>query len=171
MEAIDREARGVNIMIIPAVPARHCHCCYHQYSHHHNDQHVSTRKIRISFGSMSAPGMYSARMPMHATMARIFALLAFCITLYTRAQPIASVQQAVSAQPVLSSMPKAKEAKPKHKRTALDMRGKHHVSQKALSHICKNIKLKGMVKATSPRTMSRNRHALTNRDTPFGKLI
>ena len=99
-------------------------------------------------------------------MTRIFALLAFCIAL-----SIASVQQAVSAQPVLSNMPKGKEAKPKRKRTALDMRGKHHVSQRALSHICKDIKLKGMVKATSPRTQGRNRSALANRDTPFGKLI
>ena len=46
MEAIDRDAREVNVMIIPAVyQPRHCH-----YSHHHNDQHVSTRKVRIVVG-------------------------------------------------------------------------------------------------------------------------
>ena len=46
MEAIDRDAREVNVMIIPAVyQPRHCH-----YSHHHKDQHVSTRKVRIVVG-------------------------------------------------------------------------------------------------------------------------
>ena len=46
MEAIDRDAKEVNVMIIPAVyQPRHCH-----YSHHHNDQHVSTRKVRIVAG-------------------------------------------------------------------------------------------------------------------------
>ena len=103
-----------------------------------------------------------------AAMARIFARLALCITLYTRAH--ASTQPAASAQPVLSGMPKDNGAKPKRKRTTLDMRGKHYVSQRALSHICTDIKVKGMVKATSPRTMMRNRCAFANRDTPFGKL-
>ena len=68
-------------------------------------------------------------------------------------------------------MPKDNVAKPKRKRTVLDMRGKHYVSQRGLSHICTDIKAKGMVKATSPRTMMRNRSASTNRLTPFGKLI
>ena len=102
-------------------------------------------------------------------MARIFALLGLCITLYARAT--ASAQPAAAARPVLSSMAKDNGAKPKRKRTTLDMRGKHYVSQRALSHICTDIKAKGMVKATSPRTMMRNRSASTNRVTPFGKLI
>ena len=84
---------------------------------------------------------------MHVAMARMFALLAVCISLYALTQPIASVQPAASAQPVFSSMPKGNGAKPKSKRTALDMWGKRYVSQRALSHICKDIKLKGMVKA------------------------
>ena len=108
---------------------------------------------------------------MHAAMARIFALLAFCTGLSTQAQPIASAQSAAPAQPVLSSMPKKNGAKPTRKRSVLEMRGKHYVSQKALSHICKDIKLNGMVKATSPRTMLRNRKALANQETPFGTLI
>ena len=46
MEAIDRDAREVNVMIIPAVyQPRHCH-----YSHHHKDQHVNTKKVRIVVG-------------------------------------------------------------------------------------------------------------------------
>ena len=152
-------------MIIPVVPAPPLPLLlpsvlsspYRPACQHQENPHL----FRLTVSTMNA------RMPMHATMARIFALLAFCIV----AQPTAPAQPVVSAQPVLPSMPKAKEAKPKHKRTALDMRGKHHVSQKALSHIIKNIISKGMVKATSPRSMSRHRHALTNRDTPFGKLI
>ena len=63
----------------------------------------------------------------------------------------------------------AKGAKPK--RTILDVRGKHHVTQRALAHICDNIKKHGMVKATSRSSMQRNRHAFAERDTPFGKLI
>ena len=46
MEAIDRDAREVNVMIIPPV-YQPCLC---HYSHHHNDQHVSTRKVRIVVG-------------------------------------------------------------------------------------------------------------------------
>ena len=152
-------------MIIPVVPAPPLPLLlpsvlsspYRPACQHQENPHL----FRLTVSTMNA------RMPMHSPMARIFALLAFCIV----AQPTAPVQPVVSAQPVLSSMPKAKEAKPKHKQTALDMRGKHHVSQRALSHICKDIKLKGMVKATSPRTMMRNRSALANRDTPIGKLI
>ena len=102
-------------------------------------------------------------------MARIFALLGLCITLYARAT--ASAQPAGAARPVLSSMPKDNVAKPKRKRTVLDMRGKHYLSQRGLSHVCTNIKTHGMVKATSPRTMMRNRSASTNRLTPFGRLI
>ena len=45
MEAIDRDAREVNVMFIPAYQPRHCH-----YSHHHKDQHVSSRKVRIVVG-------------------------------------------------------------------------------------------------------------------------
>ena len=105
----------------------------------------------------------------HVAMARIFALLGLCITLYARAT--ASAQPAAAARPVLSSMAKDNGAKPKRKRTVLDMRGKHYVSQRGLSHICTDIKTKGMVKATSPRTMMRNRSASTNRLTPFCKLI
>ena len=105
----------------------------------------------------------------HVAMARIFALLGLCITLYARAT--ASAQPAGAARPVLSSMPKDNGAKPKRKRTVLDMRGKHYLSQRGLSHVCTNIKTHGMVKATSPRTMMRNRSASTNRVTPFGKLI
>ena len=63
----------------------------------------------------------------------------------------------------------AKGAKPK--RTILDVRGKHHVSQRALAHICENLKQHGMVKATSRRTMQRNRNAFADRTTPYGKLI
>ena len=72
---------------------------------------------------------------------------------------------------VLAMRGKPSSTPPKSKRTALDMRGKHHVSQRALSHICKDVKTNGMVKATSPRTMMRNRSALASRDTPFGKRI
>jgi Tfp pilus assembly major pilin PilA len=125
----------------------------------------------------------SARMPMHAAMARTFVLLAVCITLYATGQQIASTQPAAAAQPVLSSMPpKCKGSKkamrgkhsntpPKRKRTALDVRGNHHVTQRALSFILKNVKSKGNVNATSPRSMLRARQAISCRDTPFGKLI
>ena len=61
--------------------------------------------------------------------------------------------------------------KPKRQRTCLDLRGKHHVTQRALEHICKDIKLHGMLDATSRQTQQRNRVAFANRDTPFGKLI
>ena len=120
---------------------------------------------------------------MHAAMARTFVLLAVCITLYAAGQQIASAQPAAAAQPVLSSMPpkrkgsmlamrgKHSNTPPKRKRTALDVRGNHHVTQRALSLILKNVKSKGMVKATSPRSMTRTRHALACQDTPFGKLI
>ena len=126
-------------------------------------------------------------MSMHAAMARLFVLLAVCISLYTARQHIASAQPAAPAQPVatahvLSSMPPKRKrivlamrgkssTPPKRKRTALDMRGKHHISQRGLAHVCKDIKLFGMVKSTSPRTMQRNRSALANRMTPFGTLI
>ena len=95
-------------------------------------------------------------------MMRIFTLIAFCTALSTAA---------VQFQLIFSSMPGKKGAKPTRTRTALDLRGTHHVSQRALTHICKNIKLKGMVNAISPRTQRRNRSALANRVTPFGKLI
>ena len=95
-------------------------------------------------------------------MMRIFTLIAFCTALSTAA---------VQFQLIFSSMPGKTGAKPTRTRTALDLRGTHHVSQRALTHICKNIKLKGMVNAISPRTQRRNRSALANRVTPFGKLI
>ena len=66
-------------------------------------------------------------------------------------------------------MGKVHAAKPK--RTILDVRGKHHVTQRALDHICKDIKKHGMVKASSRSTMQRNRNTFGNRSTPFGKLI
>jgi hypothetical protein len=187
-----------------------------QHHHHHHDHHnvanrlhqpylcyhhhrIQTKIVnaviviimvsiaRISVGS--SVSVFSARMSMHAAMARLFVLLAVCISLYTArqqiasAQPAAPAQPAASAQPVLSSMPPkrkrivlAKRGKhsstpPKRKRTALDMRGKHHISQRGLAHVCKDITLFGMVKSTSPRTMQRNRSALANRMTPFGTLI
>lgn len=108
---------------------------------------------------------------MHAAMARIFALLAFCTGLSTQAQPIASGLPAAPAPPVFASMGKKNGAKAVKQRTTLDMRGSHYVSQRALSHVCKDIKLNGMVKATSPRTMLRNRKALANQETPFGTLM
>ena len=61
--------------------------------------------------------------------------------------------------------------KPKRQRTILDLRGTHHVSQRALAHICGEIKTHGMVQAISRRTMLRTRRDFANRDTPFGKLI
>ena len=126
---------------------------------------------------------------MHAAMTRVSALLAVCISLYTAGQQIASVQPAsfaqpaLSAQPVLSNMPPKRKTNvlgmrgkpsstPAHrKRTTLDVRGKHRVSQRAVEHICKDIKLKGNVTAQSRRSMLRNREARANQDTPFGKLI
>jgi len=162
--------------------------CYHH--HHHRIQTNIINAVivvimviiaRISFGS--SVSVFSARMSMHAAMPRMFALLAVCFSLYAAGQQIASAQPAASAQSVLSSMPPKRKrtvlgmrgnhssTPPERKRTVLDIRGKHYVSQRALSHICKDIKDKGMVKATSPPTMLRNRKALANRDTPFGKLI
>ena len=93
---------------------------------------------------------------MHVALARLFALLAVCSSLY---KPTGCISPTWTSSMV------------KGQRTVLDMRGKHHVSQRALSHICKDIKLNGMVEATSTRTILRNRQALVNRDTPFGKLI
>ena len=126
----------------------------------------------------------SARMPMHVAMTRGSALLAVCISLQIASvQPASVAQPAESAQPILSSMPpkrkrsvlamrgKSSSTPPKRKRTTLDMRGNKHVTQAALSHICKDIERNGMVKATSARTMRRNRSAVANQDTPFGKLI
>ena len=57
------------------------------------------------------------------------------------------------------------------KRTTLDLRGKHHINQRALAHVCKDIRAYGLVKAISARTMMRNRGALVSRGTPCGKLI
>ena len=114
----------------------------------------------------------------------MFALLAVCISLQIASvQPASVTQPAELAQPILSSMPpkrkrivlamrgKSSSTPPKRKRTTLDMRGNKHVSQAALSHICKDIERNGLVKATSARTMRRNRSAVSNQDTPFGKLI
>ena len=56
-------------------------------------------------------------------------------------------------------------------RTVLNIHGSHHVTQRALAHICKDIKNKGMVGAASRRTMHRERTAFANQMTPFGKLI
>ena len=66
-------------------------------------------------------------------------------------------------------MKEFKDAKPK--RTVLDVRGKHHVSQRALAHICDSLKKHGMIKATSRSTMQRTRNAFAERTTPFGTLI
>ena len=117
-------------------------------------------------------------------MKRMFALLAVCISLQIASvQPASVAQPAELAQPILSSMPpkrkrivlamrgKSSSTPPKRKRTTLDMRGNKHVTQAALSHICKDIERNGLVKATSARTMRRNRSAVANQDTPFGKLI
>ena len=57
------------------------------------------------------------------------------------------------------------------KRTTLDLRGKRHINQRALAHVCKDIRAYGLVKAISARTMMRNRGARANQDTPFGTLI
>ena len=62
-----------------------------------------------------------------------------------------------------------KDAKPK--RTNLDLRGKHHVTQRALAHICDNLKKHGMIKATSRSTMQRTRNSFAERSTPFGTVI
>ena len=106
---------------------------------------------------------------MHVAMARVFALLAVCSSLY---KPTECISPTGCISPTCtSSMVKDNGPKPKRQRTVLDMRGEHHVSQRALSHICNDIKLNGMVKGTSPRTLLRNRRALLSRDTPFGKLI
>ena len=59
----------------------------------------------------------------------------------------------------------------KSKRQVSDMRGKHHVTQRALSHICRDIKKHGMVQATSRTTMQRQRSDFAKRQTPFGTLI
>ena len=117
-------------------------------------------------------------------MKRMFALLAVCISLQIASvQPASVTQPAELAQPILPSMPpkrkrivlamrgKSSSTPPKRKRTTLDMRGNKHVTQAALSHICKDIERNGLVKATSARTMRRNRSAVSNQDTPFGKLI
>ena len=57
------------------------------------------------------------------------------------------------------------------KRSILDCKGKHHVTQRALSHICKDIRENGMVAATSRAAIQRNRTKWANRTTPLGKLI
>ena len=57
------------------------------------------------------------------------------------------------------------------KRTVLNIHGSHHVTQRALAHICKDIKTHGMVAAASRRTMHRERTEFANQSTPFGKLI
>ena len=57
------------------------------------------------------------------------------------------------------------------KRTVLDIHGPQHVTQRALAHICKDIKDRGMVNATSRRTMHRHRNGFANQITPFGTLI
>ena len=57
------------------------------------------------------------------------------------------------------------------KRSVLDLRGTHHVTQRALSHICKDIRENGMVAATSRATIQRNRTKYANQITPFGKLF
>ena len=62
-------------------------------------------------------------------------------------------------------------ARHKGPRNVLDLRGSHHVTQRALAHICKDIKNNGMVGAASRRTMHRERTAFANQMTPFGKLI
>ena len=56
-------------------------------------------------------------------------------------------------------------------RNVLDLRGSHHVTQRALAHIAKDIKERGMVQATSRTTRQRNRKKIANQVTPFGKLV
>ena len=56
-------------------------------------------------------------------------------------------------------------------RTVLNSHGPHHVTQRALAHICKDIKNNGMVGAASRRTMHRERTAFANQMIPLGKLI
>ena len=119
-------------------------------------------------------------MPMHAAMPRVLsALLAVCISVCL--QPASLAQPALSAQPA-SMPPKRKKtllamrgkpsSAPAHsKRTTLDLRGKHHINQRALAHVCKDIRANGLVKAISARTMMRNRGARVNQVTPFGTLI
>ena len=68
-------------------------------------------------------------------------------------------------------MAKGHAAKPKRKRCVLDVRGKHRVSQRALAHICNDLKTHGMVTASSRSTIQRNRRAFADRDTPFGTVI
>ena len=56
-------------------------------------------------------------------------------------------------------------------RNVLDLRGSHHVTQRALAEIGKDIKDRGMVAAASRRTMHRHRTKFANHKTPFGNLI
>ena len=53
-------------------------------------------------------------------------------------------------------------------RTVLNSHGPHHVTQRALAHICKDIKDHGMVAAASRRTMHRHRTTFANQR--HGKL-
>ena len=69
------------------------------------------------------------------------------------------------------TMVKAQGPQQKQKRTVLDVRGTHHVTQRALSHIMQEVKKHGVIEATSRSTVQRERHAFVNRDTPFGKVI
>ena len=62
-------------------------------------------------------------------------------------------------------------AKHKSPRSILDLRGKHHVTQRALAHICEDIRKHGMVPATSRTSIQRHRTEFANQITPFGKLI
>ena len=54
-------------------------------------------------------------------------------------------------------------------RTVLNSHGSHHVTQRAMAHICKDIKDHGMVAAASRRTMHRHRTTFANQR--HGKLI
>ena len=56
-------------------------------------------------------------------------------------------------------------------RTILNIKGKHHVTQRALAHICKDIQEHGMVASTSRSTIQRERSKFAKQSTPYGTLI
>ena len=59
----------------------------------------------------------------------------------------------------------------KRQRTALGLRGSHHVIGRALATVARNIRLNGLPEATSRSTLHRQRVASVDIDTSFGKLI
>ena len=58
-----------------------------------------------------------------------------------------------------------------HKRTLLDIKGQHHVTQRALVHICKDIAKYGNPTAKSRGTFQRHRTKFATQTSPFGTII